>query len=165
MVIWCGCRWVCRWTMAVLLHMCSGFPAKMVEQTFVTSLNDVMRTSHALEGENYKKGSATRLEEFGCCYYCHLGVSAQVLGSLLSHRPSTSLSQCPSSRMHILEVQCCLFLPIACILTYLEDFELLWLYLSGGDQCGPLPSPLEPGIEWSKDHNPTVANCTGRINC
>ena len=56
---------------------------------FMTSLNDVTRISHALEGGNYKRGSATGLEEFGCCYYCHLGVSAQVLGSLLSHRPST----------------------------------------------------------------------------
>ena len=61
--------------MAVLLHMCSGFPTKMVEQTFVMSLNDIMRISHALEGGNYKRGSATKLEEFGCCYYCCLGVS------------------------------------------------------------------------------------------
>ena len=90
MVIWHGCWQVHRQTMAVLLHMCSGLPAKMVEQTFVTSLNDVMRISHAIEGGNYKRGSATGLEEFGCCYYCHLGVLAQVLGSLQSHRPSTS---------------------------------------------------------------------------
>ena len=75
--------------MVVLLHMYSGFPAKMVEQTFLTSLNDVMRISHAIEGGNYKRGSAKELEEFGCCYYCHLGVLAEVLGSLLSHRPST----------------------------------------------------------------------------
>ena len=27
-----------------------------------------------------------------------------------------------------------------------------------------LPSPLEPGIEWSTDHNPSVANCEGGIN-
>ena len=71
------------------LHMCSGFPAKMVEQMIVTSLNDVMRISHAIAGGNYKRGSTTKLEEFGCCYYCRLGVSAQVLGSLPSHRPST----------------------------------------------------------------------------
>ena len=75
--------------MAVLLYMHSGFPAKMVEQMFVTSLNDIMRISCLLEGGNYKRGSATRLKEFGCCYYCCLGVSAHVLGSLLSHRPST----------------------------------------------------------------------------
>ena len=57
---------------------------------FVTSLNDIMSISHVLEGGNYKRGSATELKEFGCCYYCHLGVQAQVLGSLQSHRPSTS---------------------------------------------------------------------------
>ena len=39
--------------------------------------------------------------------------------------PLPRLSQCPLSRKHTLEMQCCLFLPIACILTYLEDFELL----------------------------------------
>ena len=38
------------------------------------SLNDIMRISHAYKGGNYKKGSATKLEELGCCYYCHLGV-------------------------------------------------------------------------------------------
>ena len=81
--------------MAVLLHMHSGFPAKMVEQMFVTSLNDVMSISHMLEGGNYERGSATELEEFGCCYYCHLGVQAQVLGSLQSHRPSTSAVSVP----------------------------------------------------------------------
>ena len=27
-----------------------------------------------------------------------------------------------------------------------------------------LPSPLEPGIEQSTDHNPLVVNCKGRIN-
>ena len=56
----------------------------------MTSLNDVMRISHVLEGGNYKRESATKPEEFGCCYYCHLGVQAQVLGSLQSQRPSTS---------------------------------------------------------------------------
>ena len=28
-----------------------------------------------------------------------------------------------------------------------------------------LPSPLEPGIEWCTDHNPSVVNCKGRIKC
>ena len=78
----------------------------------VTSLHDVMRISHVIEGGNYKRGSATELKEFGCCYYSHLGVSAQALGSLLSHRPSTLAVLVPlASRMHILDVQCCLFLP------------------------------------------------------
>ena len=42
-----------------------------------------------IKGVNYKRVSATELEEFGCHYYCCLGVQAQVLGSLQSHRPST----------------------------------------------------------------------------
>ena len=95
MVIWHGCRQVCRRIMAVLLCMHSGFPMKMVEQTFVTSLNDVTSIPHVLEGGNYKRGSTTELEEFGCCYYCCLGVQAQVLGSLQSHRPSTSAVSVP----------------------------------------------------------------------
>ena len=28
-----------------------------------------------------------------------------------------------------------------------------------------LPSPLEPGIEWNTDHNPSVVNCEGGLNC
>ena len=81
--------------MAVLLCMHSGFPTKMVEQMFVPSLNDVTKMSHVIEGGNYKRGRAAKLKEFGCCYYCHLGVSAQALGSLLSHRPSTSAVSVP----------------------------------------------------------------------
>ena len=61
----------------------------------MTSLNDVMSISHALKRANYKRGSTTELEEFGCCYYCCLGVQAQVLGSLQSHRPSTSAVSVP----------------------------------------------------------------------
>ena len=75
--------------------MHSGFPAKMVEQMFVTSLNDITSISHALEGGTIKGKDTTKLEEFGCCYYCHLGVQAQVLGSLQSHRPSTSAVSVP----------------------------------------------------------------------
>ena len=61
----------------------------------MTSLNDVTRISHAIERGDYKRGSATELEEFGCCYYCRLGVSAKALGSLPSHRPSTSAVSVP----------------------------------------------------------------------
>ena len=41
--------------MAVLLCMCSGFPAEILEQTIVTSLYDVTRFSCAIEGGNYKR--------------------------------------------------------------------------------------------------------------
>ena len=39
-------RQICRQTMAVLLHMHSGFPTKLMEQMIVTSLDDVTRFSH-----------------------------------------------------------------------------------------------------------------------
>ena len=42
-------------TMAVLPHMCSGFPTKLMEQMIVTSLYDVMQFSHAIEGGKYKR--------------------------------------------------------------------------------------------------------------
>ena len=51
--IWCGCQQVCRRTMAVLPHMHSGFPTKLMEQTIMTSLYDVTRFSHAIEGGKY----------------------------------------------------------------------------------------------------------------
>ena len=41
--------------MAVLLHMCSGFPAKLMEQMIVTSLDDITRFSHAIEEGKYKR--------------------------------------------------------------------------------------------------------------
>ena len=41
--IWFGQWQMCRQIMAVLLCMCSGFPAKILEQTIVTSLYDVTR--------------------------------------------------------------------------------------------------------------------------
>ena len=47
MVNWHGCRQVCRLPLADCLHMCSGFPTKIMEQTSVTSLNDITRISHA----------------------------------------------------------------------------------------------------------------------
>ena len=67
----CGCRQMCRQTMAVLLCMCSGFPAERLEQTIVTSLYDVMRVSHAIVGGNYKREhdwslGATLLLSSGC---------------------------------------------------------------------------------------------------
>ena len=36
--------------------MHSGFPALLVEETIMTSLNDVMRMSRVIEGGNYKRG-------------------------------------------------------------------------------------------------------------
>ena len=46
---------MCRRTLAVLMCMHSGFPTGRSEQMIVTSLCDVMRISHAIEGGNYKR--------------------------------------------------------------------------------------------------------------
>ena len=40
--------------MAVLPHMHSGFPTKLMEQMIVMSLDDIMRFSCAIEGGKYK---------------------------------------------------------------------------------------------------------------
>ena len=119
-----------------------------------------------IKGGNYKRGSANKLREFGCCYYCHLGVLTHTLGSSQSYRPyyfnCLSAPQVGSINQ-MYSVTCFYWKHV--VITYLEDFELLRLHLSDGDQGGPLPSPLEPGIEGSTDHNPLVANCAGGINC
>ena len=41
--------------MAVLLCLCSGFPAKIIEQIIVMSLYDIMRISHMIQGGKYKR--------------------------------------------------------------------------------------------------------------
>ena len=71
--------------MAVLLHMCSGFPAEILEQTIMTSLYDVMRFSHAIEGGSYKRRVQLSLGAAAITVW----VFQQAFGSLLSHRPYT----------------------------------------------------------------------------
>ena len=46
---------MCRQIVAVLLCMHSGFSTEILEQTIMTSLYDVARFSHAIEGGNYKR--------------------------------------------------------------------------------------------------------------
>ena len=46
---------MCRQIMVVLLCMYSGFLAKILEQTIVMSLYDVMRVSCATMGGNYNR--------------------------------------------------------------------------------------------------------------
>ena len=81
--LWHRCWQMHRQTMAVLLHMCSGFPTKILKQTIVMSLYDITRVSRATEGGNYKRRART--EPWGC-YYCHLGVWTQAFGSLASQQ-------------------------------------------------------------------------------
>ena len=53
--IWHGHQQMCRQMMVVLLHMCSGFPTKLMEQMIMTSLDDVTGLSHVIEGGKYKR--------------------------------------------------------------------------------------------------------------
>ena len=89
---WHGCWWMCRWTVAVLLCMHSGFPALRLEQMIVTSLYDVTRISCATVGRELYKESTTKPR--GCCY-CHLGVSTQAFGSF--NNPQTLYFGCLSA--------------------------------------------------------------------
>ena len=52
-----------RQTLAVLLHMYSGFPTERLEQMIMMSLYDVMRLSHATVGGNYKRRAQLSLGE------------------------------------------------------------------------------------------------------
>ena len=102
-----GCQWICRWTMAVLLHMHSGFPAEILEQTIVMSLYNITRFSHAIEGGNYKRRARLSIRAAAITV---LWVFRQVFGSL--PKPQTLYFGClgaPSSRKHIQNAQCCLF--------------------------------------------------------
>ena len=156
---------MCRQTTAVPLHMCSGFPAKRLEQMIVTSLYDIRRVSCATEGGNYKRrarlsleaAAATAVLSSGCfgtsvwvfnkpqtLYFGYLG--APQVGSI--------------SRMHsFVCFSICMHPDLFGGLWVIVTLFIWW-------QLGrPLPPPLEPGIKQRTDHNPLVANCKGRINC
>ena len=53
--IWRGCQQMGRQTMVVPLCMCNGFPTKLMKQMIVTSLYDITRISHVIEGGKYKR--------------------------------------------------------------------------------------------------------------
>ena len=159
---WHGHWWMCRWTMAVLLHMCSGFPTERLEQMIITSLYDITRVSCSIVGGNYKRGAwlslgVSSLLSFGC-----FNTSIWVF-----NKPQTLYFSCLSAswvgnitRMH--SVIC------LSICMHPDLFGGLWVIVTSfiWRQPGrPLPSPLESGIKWSTDHNPSVANWEGGINC
>ena len=160
--IWCGCWQKCRQTMAVLLCMHSGFPAKIMEQTIVTSFYGVTRFSHAQQREGTIKGECNQalrvwlllLLSFGCfdtsvwvftkpqrLYFGCL--SAPQVGSI--------------SRMH----------SVVCFSIGMSPdlFGGLWVIATSfiSWQPGrPLPLSLEPGIERSMDHNPFSSKLRGQ---
>ena len=63
------------------------------------------------------------------------------LGLLTSHRPSTSAISVPLVEQSITRMDC-----VIC-------------------QVGQCLHPLQPGINWSRDHNPSAVDCKGGINC
>ena len=67
--------------------MCNGFPARKMEQMIITSLCDVMRISHARKGRELYKESMTNLRAVVTVIWVS---GTRHLGSLTSHRPSTS---------------------------------------------------------------------------
>ena len=54
--IWHGCWWICRWTMAVLLHMHSGFPHLNIRADDCDIINMMSWGSLVLQGEETIKG-------------------------------------------------------------------------------------------------------------
>ena len=97
-----GCQQVHGQTMAVLPCMCSGFPTKIMEQMIVNHYM-MSQGSLVLQREGSIKGEHTESGGFGCCSYCCPGVLTQALGSLLSTDLLPQLSECLSSRKHILD--------------------------------------------------------------
>ena len=162
--IWHGCWQVCRQTMVVILHMHSGFPTKIMEQTIMTSLYDITRFSHAIEGGNYKRGEWDQalkvwlllLLSSGC-----FNTSFRVFT-----RPQTLYLGCLSaprvgSISWMYSVICFSDKHAPDLFGGLWVIVTLFIWWWPGR---PLPSPLKPGIEESMDHNPSVVNCEGGIN-
>ena len=88
-----GFQWQCwhmhRWPMAFPLHMCSGLPMEKVEQTIMTSLDDVTMIAHAIWGGKYIRRAHSG---FGAIVWVS---GTEQLGLLLSHWPSTPAISVP----------------------------------------------------------------------
>ena len=131
------------------------------EQMIMKSFHDVMRISHAIEGVNYKRRATTKP------WGSHLGIlvlSIQVCWKATD--PQLWLSWCLWWRRAYQEWNMWLASSI-CMYPDLSGELLVGVTLVCFDisQVDHYLYPLEPGIEWSTDHNPSVADCEGRINC
>ena len=117
---WRGCWHICRRTMVVLMHMHSGFPARKMEKTIMTSLCDVMSLSCCKrEGtikRQHNQTSGLLLLSSGCLGTRHFG-------SLTSHRPSTLAVSVLLAEGACPEWTLLLVYSYACIQTLLEDFS------------------------------------------
>ena len=80
---WQQCLHMHRWPMAFPLHMCSGLPMEKVEQTIMTSLDDVTMIAHAIWGGKYIRRAHSG---FGAGIWVF---GTEWLGLLLGYWPST----------------------------------------------------------------------------
>ena len=138
------------------------FPTRRLEQTIMTSLYDVTRISHAVKGGNYKRRAWLNFEAVDTVVW----VFRYKVFELVS-KPQTPYLSCLSAlwggsitRMNIATyLSICMHPDLSGGLSVSVTLVVWW-------QPGrSLSSPLEPGIKQSTDHNPSVANCEGRINC
>ena len=147
--------------MVVPMCMHSGFPAGRFDQMIMTSLYDVMRISCAVKRGNYKRTTwpnlGTVVTVVWVFWYKAFGFIS---------KPQTLYLSCLSAPWgrSITRMDSVTYLPI-CMHPDLSGGLSVSVTLAVWWQLGrSLPSPLEPGIEWSTDHNPSVVNCKGRIN-
>ena len=115
------------------------------------------------KGRKLYKESMT--EPQGCCYCC-LGVFWYKVFGLVS-KPQTLYLVCLSALQggSITRMNIATYLSICIYPDLSGGFSVSTTSVVWWQWGRSLPSPLEPGIEWSRDHNPSVANCEGRINC
>ena len=135
--IWHGCQQICRWTMVVLLHMHSGFPTEILEQTIVTSLIWCHEVLLCNRGGNYKRECNRALGLLVLSSGC-FNTSVWVFSK---PQTSTLAVSVPSSRKHNWNAQCCLFF-------HKHASRLIWrlwvivVHLSDGDQADHYLLPL-----------------------
>ena len=153
---------MCRWTMAGPMHMQIGFPAGRSKQMIMTSLYDAMGVSHAIGGGNYKRRAWPNLRAAVTVIWVFW---YKAFGSI--SKPQTLYLSCLGAPQggSITRMDSVTYLSI-CMHPDLSGGLSVSATLVVWQQPGrSQPSPLEPGIEGSMDHNPLVANCKGRINC
>ena len=132
-----------------------------MEQTIMTSLCDVMRISCAKKGGSYKKRAWLNLRAVVTVIlvfqYKAFGLVCKPQTLYLGYR--SALWGGSITRMNFAT-----YLSICMHPDLSGGFSVSTASVVGWQPGRSLPSPLEPGIKQSTDHNPLVANCKGRIN-
>ena len=152
---------MCQQTMAVPMLMYNGFSTRKMEQTIMMSLCDVMRISHAKKGRSYIRRAWPNLRAVVTLIWVFW---YKVFG--LVSKPQTLYIGCLSALQgeSITRTNLATYLSICMHPDFSGGFLVSMTSVVWWQPGRSLPSPLEPGIEWSTDHNPSVANCEGGIN-